>query len=45
VASKNQELGYIKFGSRVDVFLPVGTNINVKLKDKVVGNQTILATL
>jgi phosphatidylserine decarboxylase len=41
-ASKNQELGYIKFGSRVDIYLPIGTQINVKLKDKVVGNQTII---
>jgi phosphatidylserine decarboxylase len=40
----NQELGYIKFGSRVDIFLPLGTKIDVKLKDKVVGNKTILAT-
>jgi len=39
----NQELGYIKFGSRVDIFLPLGTKVDVKLKDKVTGNQTILA--
>jgi phosphatidylserine decarboxylase len=43
IADKNQELGYIKFGSRVDVFLPLGTKIEVKLKDKVKGNNTILA--
>jgi phosphatidylserine decarboxylase len=41
----NQELGYIKLGSRVDIFLPLGTKIEVKLKDKVSGNQTLLATL
>lgn len=44
-AEKNQELGFIKFGSRVDVFLPIGTKVNVKLKDKVTGNRTILAEL
>jgi phosphatidylserine decarboxylase len=43
--TKNQELGYIKFGSRVDIFLPIGTQINVTLKDKVIGNQTIIGKL
>lgn len=43
--TKNEELGFIKFGSRVDVFLPVGTKILVNLKDKVTGNITSLATL
>jgi len=42
-AATNQELGYIKFGSRVDIFLPIGTKIDVKLKEKVTGNKTILA--
>ncbi|HAG16836.1 MAG TPA: phosphatidylserine decarboxylase family protein [Bacteroidales bacterium] len=41
--NQTQELGFIKFGSRVDVFLPLGTEINVKLKDLVIGGQTILA--
>jgi phosphatidylserine decarboxylase len=45
LVQKNQELGYIKFGSRVDIFLPLGTKIMVNLKDKVIGNQTILAKL
>jgi len=35
--------GFIKFGSRVDVFLPLGTKINVKLNQKVKGGITILA--
>ncbi len=39
----NEQLGYIKFGSRVDVFLPLGTDIKLNLDDKVVGNKTILA--
>lgn len=44
-AEKNKELGFIKFGSRVDIFLPLGTDIKLSLKDKVTGNQTILAEL
>lgn len=35
--------GFIKFGSRVDVFLPLDTQINVKLNEKVKGGLTILA--
>src|SRR5690554_5990682 len=40
--NQGQEFGFIKFGSRVDVFLPLGTKINVKLGDKVQGGMTIL---
>ena len=38
------DLGFIKFGSRVDIFLPVGTKINIKLKDKVKAGISIIAT-
>jgi len=38
----NQQLGFIKFGSRVDLFLPLHTKIDVKLGDSVKGNQTII---
>ena len=38
------EYGFIKFGSRVDVLLPPGTVINVKLNEKVKGGTTVLAT-
>lgn len=41
--SLNEELGFIKFGSRVDLYLPIGTEVKVKLGDKVTGNQTVLA--
>ena len=41
--SINEELGFIKFGSRVDLYLPIGTKVKVKLGDKVTGNQTVLA--
>lgn len=37
------DAGFIKFGSRVDLFLPLGTNINVKLNEKAVGGKTIIA--
>lgn len=39
---QSTQMGFIKFGSRVDLYLPLGTQIDVKLKDKVVGSQTIL---
>lgn len=38
-----EDSGFIKFGSRVDVLLPLGTKINVKLNQKVKGGITILA--
>ncbi len=37
------DAGFIKFGSRVDLYLPIGTEINVKLGDKAVGGVTIIA--
>ncbi len=37
------DAGFIKFGSRVDLFLPVGTKLNVKLNDVVKGGETIVA--
>ena len=40
-----QQMGFIKFGSRVDVYLPLGSKIDVKLNDKVTGSQTILGWL
>ena len=39
------EFGFIKFGSRVDLFLPVGTKIDVSLKQKVKGGITVIGTL
>jgi phosphatidylserine decarboxylase len=36
------EMGFIKFGSRVDLLLPVGTKIDVKINDKVKGGVTVL---
>jgi phosphatidylserine decarboxylase len=37
------DAGFIKFGSRVDLYLPLGTQINVKLGDKAVGGITVIA--
>ncbi len=42
---QGDELGFIKFGSRVDVFLPLDSKILVNLQDKTVGNETIIAKL
>lgn len=37
------DAGFIKFGSRVDLFLPLGTQVEVKLKQKAIGGKTIIA--
>ena len=42
-ATSSEEYGFIKFGSRVDVFLPVGTKINVKINESVKAGQSIIA--
>ncbi len=42
---QGNEYGFIRFGSRVDLFLPLGTKINVKMNEKTVGGKTIIATL
>ncbi len=39
-----EEMGFIKFGSRVDVLLPVGTTVNVQLQQAVQGGVTVLAS-
>ena len=44
-AVQGEEFGFIKFGSRVDLFLPVGTEIKVGLGDTVKGGVTVLAHL
>lgn len=41
---QTEEYGFIKFGSRVDILLPVGTKINVALNEVVKGGVTVLAT-
>ncbi len=39
------EMGFIKFGSRVDLFLPLDAKINVKIGDKPQGGVTVIATV
>ena len=42
---QGKEFGFIKFGSRVDLLLPIGTKINVQLNEVVKGGVTVIATL
>lgn len=42
---QSKEFGFIKFGSRVDIFLPIGTKINVELNQMVKGGITVLGEL
>lgn len=42
---QGDDFGFIKFGSRVDIFLPLGTKLEVELNQKVKGNKTIIARL
>ncbi len=44
-AVQTEKYGFIKFGSRIDIFLPLGSEVLVRLGDKVVGGQTPLARL
>lgn len=41
---QGDDAGFIKFGSRVDIYLPLGTIVNVKIGEKAIGNKTIVAT-
>ncbi|HWR99692.1 MAG TPA: phosphatidylserine decarboxylase family protein [Prolixibacteraceae bacterium] len=43
--TQKDELGFIRFGSRVDIYLPLGTKVNVELCQEVTGSQTILAEI
>ncbi len=40
---QGEDAGFIKFGSRVDLYLPLGTQVNVKLNQKAVGGITVIA--
>ena len=41
---QGDDAGFIKFGSRVDLYLPLGTKIDVQIGQKAVGNKTIIAS-
>jgi phosphatidylserine decarboxylase len=42
---QTDEFGFIKFGSRVDLLLPIGTKLNVQLNEVVKGGVTVIGTL
>ena len=42
--NQSEQIGIIKFGSRVDIFLPLNVQIKVKLKEKVSAKKTVIAT-
>ncbi|MBL0236517.1 MAG: phosphatidylserine decarboxylase family protein [Saprospiraceae bacterium] len=44
-ATQGDDMGFIKFGSRVDLYLPLGTNISVSLEQKVQGNIDVIGIL
>jgi len=41
--SRNEQFGFIKFGSRVDIFLPLGSEVVAQLGDVTKGNETVIA--
>ena len=41
----DEHMGFIKFGSRVDIYLPIGTKVDVELGQRTTGNETIIARL
>lgn len=42
---QGSEYGFIKFGSRVDVYLPLGSKVHVKIGDKTTGGETVIAEI
>jgi phosphatidylserine decarboxylase len=44
IVKQGTDAGFIKFGSRVDIYLPLGTKIDIKLNDVVKGGETIIAS-
>ena len=45
VLKQNEEFGFIRFGSRVDLYLPVGTEVDVKIGQLVKGGVSVIAQL
>ncbi len=45
VAKQGEEFGFIKFGSRIDVFLPLNTTLSIEIGEKVQGKLSILGKL
>ena len=44
-ANQGEDMGFIKFGSRIDIFVPLDCKINVNINDKMIGGETVIATL
>jgi phosphatidylserine decarboxylase len=42
---QGDELGFIKFGSRVDIFLPIGTEVDIPILQQVKANKSIIAKI
>ena len=42
-ATQGEDAGFIKFGSRVDLFLPLDSKVKVKLNQKVIGGETVIS--
>ena len=42
-AIQGEDAGFIKFGSRVDLFLPLDSKVKVKLNQKVIGGETVIS--
>lgn len=45
IVQQGSEMGFIKFGSRIDIFLPLDAKVNVSLQQKTKGGETVVATL
>jgi phosphatidylserine decarboxylase len=45
VVEQGKEFGFIKFGSRVDIFLPLDAKVTVQLDQKTIGGETVIAEL
>jgi phosphatidylserine decarboxylase len=43
--TQGRDAGFIKFGSRVDLFLPVGSNLNVELGQHVRGGEDVISVI
>lgn len=45
IVEQGSEMGFIKFGSRIDIYLPLSAKVNVELNQKTKGGETVVATL
>ena len=45
IVEQGKEFGFIKFGSRIDIYLPLDAKILVNLEDKPEGGETVIAEL